>query len=251
MSTKKQQLNRVLVPWVGEVEPEWLNQKVAGVEFLSLPLCAFSNRHSKQTEHDVFAEIASYEWAVFLDAPSVHAFFGAFFARFDDARCLGGLRIASQGSAAAEAVRTFRYAVDLEVEQSIAQALIETDSLDNAKILIISGEKGAEFMIKPLEEEGQAIVDYFPVYQKQWTALKTDRVAKDFRKHGAAAIVFPDAASVEAFMHQAGDLKIEPNALIPKSLSFDASTAEAMKKWGVPVDGGIEKGAIKKLLNCL
>jgi uroporphyrinogen-III synthase len=240
MSSKTKPQKRILVPWVGESQPEWLQTCPVDATFLSLPLCRFEHKHSKQTAQDIFSEIARYEWGIFLDAPSVQAFFEVFFQHFDDARCLGGLRIACLGKAAAEAVRGFRYAVDVEVETAIAQVLIDTDSLDNAKVLIISGNDDEQALIESLEKGGMAIVDRFPVYQKKWTALKSNRVAKDFRENGAHAILFPDVVSVEAFMHQAAALKGTNTALLPKSIAWGNEVANAMRKQKIPVSSVIE-----------
>ena len=56
------------------------------------------------------------------------------------------------------------YAVDLEMEESLGQTLVETGSLDSAKVLVISGNEEEEALLKLLEKEGMAIVDRFPVY---------------------------------------------------------------------------------------
>lgn len=240
MSTEKKQKNRVLVPWVGESEPEWITTCKADASFLSLPLCTCKKKYSKQTANDIFVEIAQYEWAVFLDEPSVDAFFEAFFQKFDDARCLGGLRIACLGEATANAVREQRYAVDLEMEESLGQTLVETGSLDSAKVLVISGNEEEEALLKLLEKEGMAIVDRFPVYQKKWTALKSNSVAKDFRKNGADIVLFPDVDSVGAFMQQAVELVGDGNELSTKSLAMDSGVAEAMRRRKIPVDGTLD-----------
>lgn len=240
MSTEKKQKNRILVPWVGESEPEWIATCSADAIFLSLPLCTYKKTYSKQTANDIFAEIAQYEWGVFLDEPSVDGFFKAFFQKFDDARCLGGLRIACLGSATANAVRMQHYAVDLELEDSIDQGLLDTESLDNAKVLIISGNENEEPLVRLLETEGMAIVDRFPVYQKKWTALKSNSVAKDFRKKGADSVLFPDVDSVDAFMQQAVALVGDGNELSTKSWAINSEVAEAMRKRKIPVDGVIE-----------
>src|SRR5437879_7539313 len=75
-----------------------------------------------------FAEIVQgahiYDWIVFTSANGVEAFFNVFFKLYDDAREIGGVRIAAIGPATAQRVKDFHLHVDLQPEEFVAEAVV-------------------------------------------------------------------------------------------------------------------------------
>ena len=55
------------------------------------------------------------------------------------------------------------------------------------------------------------------------------------RARGADAIVFASPSAVESFMHQAASLRPAAGARQPKAIAIGATTADAMKRSGIPL----------------
>ena len=64
----------------------------------------------------------AYDWIVFTSPNGVTAFFDLFYKLYDDAREIGGVRIAAIGPATAQRVRDFHLKVDLQPEEFVAEA---------------------------------------------------------------------------------------------------------------------------------
>src|SRR5207244_10923757 len=71
-----------------------------------------------------FAELVQdahvYDWIVFTSANGVDAFFDIFFKLYDDAREIGGARIAAIGPATAQRIKDFHLHVDLQPQEFVA-----------------------------------------------------------------------------------------------------------------------------------
>src|SRR6266516_1884245 len=98
--------------------------RALGAQFGELPTI----RIEPPTDLREFAELVqdahTYDWIVFTSANGVEAFFEIFFKLYDDAREIGAARIAAIGPATAQRVRDFRWHVDLETEEFVAEAIV-------------------------------------------------------------------------------------------------------------------------------
>ena len=98
-----------------------------------------------------FAELVQdahgYDWIVFTSANGVEAFFDIFFKLYDDAREIGGIRIAAIGPATAQRVKDFHLHVDLRPEEFVAEAVVrefkKQGSIENERILVGTCGEGA------------------------------------------------------------------------------------------------------------
>src|SRR6266700_3260951 len=113
-----------------------------------------------------FAELVQdahgYDWIVFTSANGVEAFFEIFFKLYDDAREIGGPRIAAIGPATAQRVKAFHLRVDLQPEEFVAEAVArefqKQGGIENLRILLVRAEKARDTLPKELLGLG-AIVD--------------------------------------------------------------------------------------------
>ncbi len=155
-----------------------------GAEVVELPLITISKEIDKHVLLDVFTELGSYDWIVFTSANGVRYFFEEFFRIYDDIRSLGLLRFAAVGEATAKAIAAHHLKIECQPKISTAAALadtlIETGSLDSAKILVITGNQNRDELVTKLEA-AEAIVDELQVYKTEQTDLTADPVAADFR----------------------------------------------------------------------
>lgn len=223
-----------------------------GAEVIGLPLISISKNVDPQTRDDVFSEIASYDWVVFSSPNGVRYFFEAFFEKFEDIRSLGFIRIAAVGKSTAKEINKFYVTTDLVPEEanadSLADALVATNSLDSAKVLLVAGNLGRDVLFKKLEG-ARAIVDRFEVYRTEPTDLSSDPAAKVFREQGADAILFTSSSGVRSFVDQAKDLVLEKNAIRPKTVSIGPITTACMEQQGMPRDFQAKEASLDSLVS--
>lgn len=209
-----------------------------GAEVLELPLIEVKLLQDASNAAEVFHEMAQYEWLVVTSANGAEGFFRLLLKVFEDIRSIGFLRIAAVGPATAEAVRNYHLKVDLVPSQHTAEALAtaleQEQTLDNLRILVITGNRNRDELVKRLEQ-ARAIVDTLQVYQTTQRKLAGDPVATEFRRMGADAIVFASSSAVTAFGEQAEHLTLEGDARRPQLVSIGPSTTATMKAAGIPV----------------
>jgi len=222
-----------------------------GAEVIGLPLISISKSVDEETRDDVFAELASYDWLVFSSPNGVRYFFEAFFEKFDDIRSLGFIRIAAVGKSTANEIKKFYVTTDLIPDEanaeSLAEALVATESLDSAKVLLVTGNLGRDVLMKKLEE-ARAIVDRFEVYRTDPTDLSGNPAAKAFREQGADAILFTSSSGVKSFVDQAKDLILAEGAIRPKSISIGPITSSSMEKVGMPMSFQAKEASLDSLV---
>ncbi len=225
-----------------------------GAEVIGLPLISITRNIDEATKEDVFAEIASYDWLVFSSPNGVRYFFEAFFETFDDIRSLGFIRIAAVGRSTAKEIKKFYVTTDLIPDEanadSLAEALVATDSLDSANVLLVSGNLGRDVLTVKLEE-ARAIVDRFEVYKTEATDLSNDPAAKEFRESGADGILFTSSSGVKSFVDQAKDLQLAEDALRPQSVSIGPITSACMTQQGMPVNHQAKEASLDSLVEAV
>lgn len=225
-----------------------------GAEVIALPLIRIAPAAEPSVRDDVFAEIGTYEWLVFSSANGVRYFFEAFFSKFTDIRAIGGLRIAAVGPATAAAVRQLHLAVDVmpekHVGEALADALIEQQTMDSVKVLVVTGDRNRDVIVQRLND-ARAIVDQFPVYKTENADLASDATAEDFRKGGADAILFTSSSGVSSFVDQAGLLALAKNAKQPVAGSIGPVTSDTMRKVGMPIGFEAHEATIEGLVRAL
>jgi len=65
-----------------------------------------------------------------------------------------------------------------------------TVSLEHLRMLVVTGNRNRDDLVKTLEEKGRAIVDILPVYRTELADLAKEPAAQAFRESGADAIAF-------------------------------------------------------------
>src|SRR6266481_1077692 len=109
-----------------------------------------------------FAELVqdahAYDWIIFTSATGVEAFFEIFFKLYDDAREIGGARIATIGPATAQRVKDFHLHADLQPEEFVAEGVMrefkKQGSMENVRILVVRAEMARDVLPKELLAAG-------------------------------------------------------------------------------------------------
>ncbi|EIQ02099.1 uroporphyrin-III C-methyltransferase [Opitutaceae bacterium TAV1] len=228
--------------------------ELLGAEVLELPLITVSKDVDKHSLVEILAELGHYDWIVFTSANGVRFFFEEFFKGFDDIRALGLLRFACIGKATAREIERHHIKVecmpDSATGESLADALVETGSLDSAKVIVVTGNLNRDALVKKLEA-ARAIVDRLPLYKTERTDLTDDPVADDFRQRGADAILFASSSAVQSFVKQSASLQLAPDAQRPLAGSIGELTSQTMREAGIAVDFSPAKPSLDALIEAL
>ncbi len=159
------------------------------------------------TDLRAFAELVqdahSYDWIVFTSPNGVTAFFDLFYKLYDDAREIGGARIAAIGPGTAQRVKSFHLHVDLEPEEFVAEGLVrafqEQGTIENLRILLARAEQARDVLPKQLTRLG-AIVDEGFAYRTVAETRDVTGARRRFVDEGADLITFTSSSTVENFL---------------------------------------------------
>lgn len=238
--TKTLNGRRIAITRPAGTSAEWrLRLEAKGAEVVELPLIKVTKEVNLDTLAEVLQEMGSYEWVIFTSANGVKYFFEEFIRVHEDIRALGLVRIAAVGAATAAALKDLHLRVDLQPKKAsgeeLAKELIKRESMDSAKVLVVTGNRNRDTLIEVLHE-ARAIVDQLPVYKTEDAELASDAVAGEFRAKGADAILFASPSAAQSFFDQAAFLKLATKARKPLAGSIGPTTTAAMKQLGLPVD---------------
>ncbi len=225
-----------------------------GAEVIDLPLINVVPKVDRETLVEVFAELGSYDWIVFTSANGVRIFFENFYQAYSDVRSLGLLRFACIGDATAREIRKHRIDVECQpgvaTAEALAEAMIETGSLDSAKVIAVTGNLNRDILVKKLEA-ARAIVDTLPLYRTERLDLSQHAGAQDFRERGADAVLFASSSAVAAYVDQSPLLTLGGKAKKPWLGSMGPQTSASLEAAGLPVDFQSEAPGLDALVEAL
>ncbi len=174
-----------------------------GADVLELPTI----RIEPPTDVRGFAELVqdahAYDWIVFTSPNGVNAFFELFYKLYNDAREIGGAKIAAIGPATAQRVKDFRLHVDLQPEEFVAEAVVrefkKQGGVENLRILLARAEKARDVLPKELSAMG-GIVDEGFAYRTVPETRDDNGARRRLLEEGADLITFTSSSTVENFM---------------------------------------------------
>ncbi len=174
-----------------------------GAEVIELPTIRIEPPSDVRAFAELVQDAHGYDWIVFTSPNGVTAFFEMFYKLYDDARDIGGARIAAIGPATAQRVREFHLKVDLQPDEFVAEAVVrefkKVGDIENLRILIARAEEARDLLPRELGALG-AIVDVAVAYRT--VAEKSDRTEARSRlaAEGADMITFTSSSTVENFL---------------------------------------------------
>jgi uroporphyrinogen III methyltransferase/synthase len=220
-----------------------------GADVFELPTIRIEPPADRKAFAQMIADVHAYDWLVFTSPNGVDAFFDAFYKVYQDARAIGGVRIAAIGPATAAKVREQRLSVDLQPDEYIAEAVVKAfekeGSIENLRILIARAQEARDFLPEELTRLG-AIVDVVAVYR---TVPETEDVSGGmarFREEGADMITFTSSSTAENFMA----LKLPMQAEL-KTASIGPITSATMRGLGLKVDAEATRYDIPGLVEAI
>jgi uroporphyrinogen III methyltransferase/synthase len=223
--------------------------RALGADVFELPTIRIEPPTDAREFAAAVAHAHQYDWIVFTSPNGVSAFFDKFYELRGDARELGNVRIAAIGPATAAKVREYRFGVDVQPKEFIAEAVIEAlqqqGSVENLTFLLARAEQARDVLPEQLTKLG-AIVDVAPVYR---TVPETDDVTGGiarFRNEGADLVTFTSSSTAENFMA----LQLPLPATL-KTASIGPITSQTMRTLGLNVDVEAAKYDIPGLVEAI
>jgi uroporphyrinogen III methyltransferase/synthase len=177
--------------------------RALGADVFELPTI----RIEPPTDLREFAELVQdahlYDWIVFTSPNGVDAFFEMFYKLYDDAREIGGAKIAAIGPATAQRVKDFHLHVDLQPEEFVAEAVVrqfqKQGGVENLRMLVARAEKARDVLPKELSKLG-AIVDEAFAYQTVPETRDVTSARRRLVEEGADLITFTSSSTVENYL---------------------------------------------------
>jgi uroporphyrinogen III methyltransferase / synthase len=177
--------------------------RALGAHVIELPTIRIEPPINLREFGELVQDAHAYDWIVFTSVNGVDAFFDMFFKLYDDAREIGGVRIAAIGPATAQRVKDFHLHVDLQPEDFVAEAIVrefkKQGSIENERILVVRAEKARDVLPKELSAAG-AIVDEAFAYRTVPETRDIDGSQRQLVEAGAELITFTSSSTVENFL---------------------------------------------------
>jgi uroporphyrinogen III methyltransferase/synthase len=220
-----------------------------GADVIELPTIRIEPPSDLREFAQLVQDAHSYDWIVFTSPNGVDAFFEIFFKLYDDAREIGGVKIAAIGAATARRVEDFHLHVDLQPEEFVAEAVLrefeKLGGIENLKVLLARAEKARDLLPRELARMG-AIVDEAFAYRTIPETSDVTGARHRFREEGADLITFTSSSTVENFL----DLKL-PWPAGMKVASIGPITSATALEHGLAVDVEAKQHDIPGLISAV
>ena len=207
-----------------------------GADVLEIPTIRTEPPADERGFAELVRDAHGYDWILFTSPNGVDAFFTMFYRLYEDAREIGGARLAAVGPATAAKVQSYRLKVDLQPSEAVAEALVKAlekeQSLDNLRILLVRPEQTRDVIAAALTKKG-AIVDEAIAYRTVPETEAGDRTGAitRFREAGADMVRFASSSAVENFLKLGLPLPKEV-----KIASLGPITSGTLREHGRPAD---------------
>ncbi len=223
-----------------------LELRVLGADVLELPTIRIEPPTNLREFAELVQDAHSYDWIVFTSPNGVDAFFDIFFKLYDDAREIGGAKIAAIGPATAQRVKAYHLYVDLQPPEFVAEGVVkefaEEGGIEHLRILVARAEKARDLLPKALSGMG-AIVDEGFAYKTVPETRDVTGARGRFSKEGADLITFTSSSTVENFL----DLQLAWPAGM-KVASIGPITSATARERGLSVDAEAKQHDIPGLV---
>lgn len=208
--------------------------RVLGADVMEIPTIRIEPPENILEFGQLVQDAHQYDWLVFTSPNGVDAFFDLFYRIYDDAREIGGVRIAAIGPATAQRVRDYRFKVDLQPEKYVAEEVIrefeKMGSIENLRILLARAADARDVLPKRLTQLGAIVDEGFAYRTVPETVDPAGNVAR-FKAEGADMVTFTSSSTVENFLAMKLPL---PERLATASIG--PITSKTIREHGLRVD---------------
>ena len=190
-----------------------------------------------------------YDWILFSSPNGVTAFFDLFYKIYDDAREIGGTKIAAVGPATAQRIKDYHLKVEIQPSEYVAEAVLrefrKQGDIENERILIVRPEVARDVLAQELSRMG-AIVDEAIAYRTVPETTDFGGTVERYKTEGADLITFTSSSTVENF--QALNL---PQPVGLKTASIGPITSKTMKEHHLKVDIEAKQSDVPGLIKAI
>jgi uroporphyrinogen III methyltransferase/synthase len=177
--------------------------RTLGADVIELPTIRIEPPSDLRAFAELVQDSHTYDWIVFTSPNGVTAFFDLFYKLYDDAREIGGVRIAAIGPATAQRIKDFHLKVDLQPEEFVAESIVrefrKQGGVENLRILLARAEKARDLLPRELTALG-AIVDEGFAYRTVPETRDESGARRRLLEEGADLITFTSSSTVENFL---------------------------------------------------
>lgn len=177
--------------------------RALGADVIELPTIRIEPPSDLRAFAELVQDAHAYDWIVFTSPNGVTAFFDLFYKLYDDAREIGGARIAAIGPATAQRVKEFHLHVDLQPEKFVAESIVREfqkgGGVENLRILLARAEKARDLLPRELSALG-AIVDEGFAYRTVPETRDDGGARRRLLEEGADLITFTSSSTVANFL---------------------------------------------------
>ena len=195
---------RIVVAEGQSAADELIGRLVAlGADVLELPTVRIEPPSDLREFAELVQDAHSYDWIVFSTSSGVAAFFDLFYKLYDDAREIGGARIAAIGPATIQRMKDYHLKVELGLDEFVTESIVrelqKEGSIENLRILVARAERAQDLLPKRLSALG-AIVDEAFAYRVIPETRDHTGARRRLLEEGANLITFTSPTSVEDFV---------------------------------------------------
>jgi uroporphyrinogen III methyltransferase / synthase len=205
-----------------------------GADVIELPTIKIAEPENMVEFGELVQDCHAYDWIIFTSPNGVDAFFAMFYKLYNDARCIGGAKIAVVGPGTGDRVKHYRMAVDLMPDKYVAEELVakfkRDEDIEHQRILWVRGEDAREVVGTELSKQG-AIVDEAIAYRNVPEREDNIPAIARMNEEGADFITFTSSSTVDCFF-QLG-LSLPKGARIA---SIGPVTSDNIRARGLTVD---------------
>ena len=177
--------------------------RALGADVIELPTIRIEPPSDLRAFAELVQDAHAYDWIVFTSPNGVTAFFDLFYKLYDDAREIGGAKIAAIGPATAQRIKEFHLHVDLQPEEFVAEAVVrefkKQGGVENLRILLARAEKARDVLPRELSAMG-GIVDEGFAYRTVPETRDDNGARRRLLEEGADLITFTSSSTVENFL---------------------------------------------------
>ncbi|MBK1834618.1 uroporphyrinogen-III C-methyltransferase [Roseibacillus ishigakijimensis] len=179
-----------------------------GAEVLELPTIRIEDPDDTRGFAEAVRDAHTYDWLVFTSPNGVERFFEGFYAIYQDARSLGGPKIAAIGPATVAKVKEYRFTVDLVPEKHVAEGLLEAfknEFVDSLTVLWVKADETRMVIADGLNALN-AIVDICVAYKTVPESDDPTGARALLADEGADYITFTSGSTAQHFFALGIDL---------------------------------------------
>jgi uroporphyrinogen III methyltransferase / synthase len=174
-----------------------------GADVIELPKIRIEPPSDLRAFAELVQDAHAYDWIVFTSPNGVTAFFDLFYKLYEDAREIGGARMAAIGPATVRRIKDFHLKVDMQLEEFSTESIVDEfrkqGSVENLRILLARAERARDLLPRKLSALG-AIVDEGFAYRTVPETRDDTGARRRLLEEGAHLITFTSSATVEEFL---------------------------------------------------